>query len=47
MLKLENGNFVFISWSGQKDDLDAGVIDCQEFNNMEEAVKIFEGLYGI
>ena len=49
VLKMENGKYLFISFSGLSDpeEKDKGVIDHQEFENMEEAIKLFESLYGI
>lgn len=45
--KMENGKFLYLSFSGTDENQDAGVIDHQEFTKQEDAIELFESFYGL
>ena len=42
VFQLENGLFLFIRFYGTKENLNLGYTDIKEFDNLEEAVKMYE-----
>ena len=46
IFELENGKFLFVRFYGTKLNLDWGFTDVEEFDNLEEAVKIYDDLLG-
>jgi predicted nucleotide-binding protein (sugar kinase/HSP70/actin superfamily) len=42
VFKLQDGKYLFISFSKEGDEPESGVTDYEEFDNLQEAVRIFK-----
>ena len=46
VFQLENGKFLYISFTGIVSNLSAGYTECKEFETLEEAKNMFDYYYG-